>query len=104
MRRPLVLLIAMALAVASVGALARWDSARESAEALEDFGSAQATLAASIASNLSTRLEVAHSEQELLAGLSWMARPNESLLLVSQPSKPGFVALDGRRIASPPLQ
>ena len=104
MRRSLVLLIAMALAVASVGALAWWDGARESSEALEDFGSEQATLAASIASNLSTRLEVAHSEQELLNGLSWMARPNESLLLVSQPGKPGFVALDGHRVTSPALQ
>jgi signal transduction histidine kinase len=104
-------MLCMAAAVAIVGALAWWDGSRESAEALEDFASEQATLAASVASNLQTRLSLMRSEEvldlsppQLFGGLARLDRPNESLLFIAEPGKPGLLGLDGRRIVSPPLQ
>jgi hypothetical protein len=70
LQRTAALLLAMAAAIACVGGLAWWDGARESSEALEDFGSAQATLAATVAVNLSTRLGLAQNRSELLDGLA----------------------------------
>jgi two-component system, NtrC family, sensor kinase len=102
--RTAALLLAMAAAIACVGGLAWWDGARESSEALEDFGSAQATLAASVAVNLSTRLALAQSQSELLEGLAQVERPHESLVLVAPPGRSELLALDGRRVASQPLR
>ncbi|HEY2029741.1 MAG TPA: HAMP domain-containing sensor histidine kinase [Myxococcales bacterium] len=111
MRRTLVLIVCMFAAVGLAFALAYWDGARESAEALEDFGSEQATLAASIASNLQTRLSLMPADavlrlspEQLFGGLSRLDRPNESLLFIAEPGKDDLLALDGRRIVSPPLQ
>jgi signal transduction histidine kinase len=55
-RRLATLALLMVLAIATVGALAFWDERRESAAALDDFAEEQGTLAASVASELSTRL------------------------------------------------
>jgi len=111
MRRTLVLIVCMFAAVGLAFALAYWDGARESAEALEDFGNAQATLAASIASNLQTRLSLMPADEvlrlspeQLFGGLSRLDHPNESLLFIAEPGKDDLLALDGRRIVSPPLQ
>jgi signal transduction histidine kinase len=57
----------MLLAVASVAALASWDEERESSAALDDFAQEQATLAGSIASELSTRLAAIRRDALLIA-------------------------------------
>jgi signal transduction histidine kinase len=101
----------MIAAVACAFALAFWDGARESAQALEDFGSEQANLAAAIAGSLATRIGylrpaelAAQTPSQLFGGLSRLDRPNESVLLLSRPASPDLFALDGRKITSPPLQ
>jgi signal transduction histidine kinase len=98
--RTIALLTAMAAAVACVGTLAWWDGRRESAAALEDFGQEQATLAAAVASEAQARLG---SEQPFI-GLSHLNRPFESVLLLARPGEAQFRTLDGRAIASVPLQ
>ncbi|HVY44848.1 MAG TPA: HAMP domain-containing sensor histidine kinase, partial [Minicystis sp.] len=54
--------LAMALAMAAVAALAYWDEQREFEAALDDFAYAEASLAASLAAELSTRLAMARRD------------------------------------------
>jgi len=57
----------MVIAVAAVACLAFWDEQRESAAALDDFAAEQATLARSVAAELSTRLAAVRRDAMLLA-------------------------------------
>jgi signal transduction histidine kinase len=64
----------MLFVIVPIAALAYWDEERESAVALSDFAQEQATLAQSLAADISTRLEAAHhdalavAQSHLLAG------------------------------------
>jgi signal transduction histidine kinase len=106
LRRSVFLLLAMVACVACVGALAWWDGARESAEALDDFGMSQATLATSLVTGLAQRFE--HSPlakpSEVLQPFARFERPSESLLLFVLPGSTDLVTLDGRHVSSQPLQ
>lgn len=71
----------MLLAVAAVAALAFWDERRESHAALDDFAEDQATLAASVAGELATRLSAIHRDAlALAAGAVELRRPPETTL------------------------
>lgn len=61
------LILLMLLAVAAVSALALWDEKRESSTTLDDFAQEQATLASSVASELSTRLAGARRDGLIIA-------------------------------------
>ena len=106
----LLLLLAMAFAVATIAALARWDASRESASALDDFASEQEVLATSVAAELGTRLALARRDaglpvtpQQLLAGMARVERPGESELLIRAPGSDGFLTASGRTVTSPRL-
>ena len=94
----------MAISVFAVTALAYWDEQRESAAALDDFAQEQATLAASVASGLASRLatEPDAPVQNLLAGARRLERPNALVVLVAPPAG-GLVASDGRPVEAPAL-
>jgi signal transduction histidine kinase len=62
------LVLVMTLAVAAVSALAHWDEERESAAALDDFGQENATIAASVANELATRLQEVRRDAARVAG------------------------------------
>ena len=106
----LLLLLAMALSVATIAALARWDSKRESASALDDFAGEQEVLATSVAAELGTRLALARLDvgvpvtpPQLLAGMAPVERPGESELLIRAPGSAGFLTASGRTLTSPRL-
>ena len=98
--KSILLLAAMALAVAAVGALARWDGQRESAAALEDFGREQATLAAAVAGDLGARVAAGRPLDDLAA----LNRPNEAVLFFAPPGEARLRTVDGRSLAVPALQ
>jgi signal transduction histidine kinase len=97
------LVVAMAAAVSAVAALAYWDSARESAAALQDFAGEQATLASGLA--VAARPRAAgvlptNDGAELRAGLRSVERPNGLVIFLGRPGDPLLYATDGRRITS----
>jgi signal transduction histidine kinase len=105
--RPHVLTAMMVLSVAAVAALAHWDEQRESAAALEDFAQEQATLAASVASEISARTGVTPVRRgaplpDLLRGLDRLERPN-SLVILIQPPDGSLRTTDGREVHAPDL-
>lgn len=78
----------MILAIVAVGGLAYLDEERESAAALSDFAQEQATLAQSLAANLSVRLAAAHHDalgvaQGHLAGRPPLSAVSERYLSVA---------------------
>jgi signal transduction histidine kinase len=82
----------MILAVGAIGALAYWDAARESAEALEDFGRAQQTVAKSVASSVRARLLERRGEplppaRSLLDGAAAAERPGALVVLLQAPGE-----------------
>jgi two-component system NtrC family sensor kinase len=77
------LVLSMAAAIAAVAALAFWDQQREAALALEEFAEQQSTLAVSVGSELSARLEAARHDASLL-GLSPQARTISSAYLATR--------------------
>ena len=96
----------MIAAVAVVGALAFWDEQRESGAALNDFAQEQATLAASVANELGTRLSAVEATAvpltDLLAGAARLERPAALVVLVAPPHGT-LHATDGREVAAPPI-
>src|SRR5580692_176398 len=66
---------AMSLSLMLVAALAYWDEQREFASALQDFALEQATLARSLAANLSTHLSQALQDALLMAEGDSARRP-----------------------------
>src|SRR6185436_12555444 len=76
---------AMVAIVAGIAGLAYWDARRESAAALQDFAQEQATLAGALGA--ATRIRAASgsaiSEDDLLAGLRSIERPN-ALVIVAR--------------------
>lgn len=98
------LLVLMVATVAGVAALAYWDEQRESAAALDDFAQEQATLAASVANQLSGRLlhHPGAPPQELTNGVRRLERPNALVLLLSPPGGELWTA-DGRRVEVPSI-
>jgi signal transduction histidine kinase len=109
----------MVSAVALVAALAWWDEQRESSAALDDFAQEQATLAASVASNLQIRLRHLPANgappsngaalTELLSGVDLpevgrVERPNEVIVLVRAPGMRALYTSDRRLVESAPLR
>jgi signal transduction histidine kinase len=98
----------MALAVALVAALSFWDHQRESATALDDFAEEQERLAASVATELDTRLAAvqrgALDRSSLLEGAARVERPGLGRVLVLGPGEPLFRGTDGATLDSPPIE
>jgi signal transduction histidine kinase len=98
----------MLLAVAAVALLAFWDHRRESAAALDDFAEEQATLAASVAAELSTRLAAVRRDGLLIAEQldegRRVERPGIVRLLLLGPDDPHLRATDGGVLDSEPVQ
>jgi signal transduction histidine kinase len=99
----------MAASVAVVALLAYWDEQRESTAALDDFAQEQATLAASVANELATRLGTnggvrAGSPEAgtVLSGAARLERPNSVSIFVAPPGSP-LRASDGREIRFAPI-
>jgi len=69
-RKGRALVASMVAALVAVGGLAYWDDARESQAALDDFADEQATLASSVAVDLSARLASLQRAGTLLAELA----------------------------------
>ena len=101
-----VIVTTMLLAIALVAALAYWDEERESAAAFDDFAHEQATLAASVAADVATRLDDAQASgarpdvPSLTREVSRIERPGELVLLVLPPGATALSANDGRTLAS----
>lgn len=106
-RLPVALIACMVATVVLVAALAHLDEERESGAALEDFAQENATLAASVASELSTRLRAPGAAtapiEDLLAGAARLERPNSLAIFVAAPGQP-LHASDGRPVSSPQLE
>jgi two-component system NtrC family sensor kinase len=93
----------MAVALGAMALLAYWDARRESAAALEDFGSEQATLAESVATALrgGLLLTILSSRdpdptKTALAGVASVERPGERLVLLTPHGSTRWRRSDGR--------
>jgi two-component system NtrC family sensor kinase len=105
-RGPASLVALMVIAVAAVTALAFWDDARESADALDDFAQDQTTLAGSVASEIETRLRVIDADAppaKLLEG-THVERAGAVRILVRGPRDSAMRATDGGVVSSEPIQ
>lgn len=71
----------MLLAIVPVAALAYWDEERQSAVALSDFAQEQATLARSLAADLSTRLEAAQHDAFAVAQSRLVGQPTSTSII-----------------------
>ena len=103
------MLTLMVAAVGGVAVLAYWDEQRESAAALADFAQEQATLAASVANELATRLGIDEGARggsagrgTLLPGAARLERPNSVVIFVAPPGAP-LQASDGRQLRFAPI-
>ena len=97
----------MVASVTAVALLAYWDEQRESSAALDDFAQEQATLAASVASEMATRLASAPAgrtapDATLLAGVARLERPNLLSVFVEPPDGP-LLASDRREVNVPEI-
>jgi two-component system NtrC family sensor kinase len=95
-RRDRALILSMVGALAGIALLADWDGARESGQALEDFGREQETLARSIAVALRGR-----DAGAALADLAAIERPRALVLLLRPPGQAAFLGTDGRGVEAP---
>jgi signal transduction histidine kinase len=95
----------MALALGAMALLAYWDSRRESAAALDDFGEEQATLAGSVATAIQARLmsnfREADPTKASLAGVRSIERPGERLVLLAPHGAGRWRRSDGLALALP---
>lgn len=91
----------MILAILALGGVALWDSQRESAAALDDFGAEQEALARAVAAVLVEKLADA-DEPVLVSAVKVVERPGNVLALFQRPGEAGLVtsANEPRRSAT----
>jgi two-component system NtrC family sensor kinase len=99
----------MILSLGAIAAFVLWGESREARATLEDLGLEQATLAATAASALSSRLgqapgEVAAPVSSLFAGLSQLERPGAVHLFLLPPEGNRFIAPSGQVVDAPVLR
>lgn len=101
------LAISMIVAVVLVGLLAYWDELRESEDALDDFGAAQAqladTAAMTVRSVLQSRQDRSPGVASLLRDLEHLTTPGSSTVFVLAPDARDLQAADGHRASASPL-
>jgi two-component system NtrC family sensor kinase len=101
-------IVAMAVAIVVIAALAWWDETRESEAAFEDFAHEQATLAASAAADVATRLDAmrdlatpdAPRTTDLTRQVARIERPGELVLLIFPPGRASPSTTDGREVTA----
>jgi signal transduction histidine kinase len=102
----------MALAIGLVTALAWWDARRESSAALDDVGTEQAVIAASLASTLRAHLASPEAPEPmrppviaaLVDGARNVERAGELVVLLAPPNETSFYGMDGRALVSSELR
>jgi signal transduction histidine kinase len=94
----------MIVAILSFTGLAYWDEERESRAALSDFALEQTTLAVSLSAALPEKLARSSDPEGALKAARTIERPGALRVLLAQPSIDGFVASDGSRLRSKPLE
>ncbi|HEX3905701.1 MAG TPA: ATP-binding protein [Polyangia bacterium] len=90
---------AMLFAVAAVALLAIWDADREAARALGDFADEQATLARALAAVVQVAARV--DARQVLAELSAVPRPSDTVVLVRRAGARAFLSGGGRQLVAP---
>jgi two-component system, NtrC family, sensor kinase len=100
------LALGMIAAIGAVTALAWWDERREAKASLQDLASEQATVASAVAATVQAHLQARSDPRGTRATdlLRMLAGIRDLTVFVAPASFDTFLALDGSRVASPPLR